>query len=300
MPKRAVTYAFTSSTAKDYIRSQIDRNVIQRFKQTYFPDQKLAYLGLPGLALLDILSWREFLGYCTAVENTDDADDLERNVLKNHLEHMVHLERADIDELIFRGDGRGKLLWPYHIVNLDYCGGLINVKARRVETLKKLFDRQTGAAFVLFLTLNLRDKDGGELDELVKQQEEDLLSLDLEGVKECFDKHRELNHAGLLKLYVPILLDTIARQHTLVFIPPILYQGTQQMVHFAVQCIPYTALGAGRVTLAQERIDLINLPLFFLHDSNESTLQRIDLGHVLIRSNENGMKNEPYKNGEEE
>ena len=115
----------------------------------------------------------------------------------------------------------------------------------------------------------------------MKQQEDDLLGLDLEGVTECFDRHRELNHVGLLKIYVPILLDNIAKQHTLIFTPPILYRGTQQMIYFAVQCISYTALGAGRVSMTRERIDLINLPLFFLHDYGD--LQRIDLGQILTK-----------------
>jgi hypothetical protein len=290
MSKRIAAHSFTSSAAKDYIRSQIDRNIIKSFKLHHFPEQNLSYLGLPGPELLDILSWREFLGYCTAVEKADVVDELELNALKNHLEHMVHVVCADIDELIQGENGHIKLHWPYQIINLDYYGGLINAKvngtsrtSRRLETLKKLFERQLGAAFILFLTLNLRDDDRGELDELVMQQEEDLLGLDLEGVAECFDKHRELNHAGLLKIYVPILLDNIAKQHTLVFIPPILYQGTQQMIHFAVHCIPYTVLGAGRVSMTRERIDLINLPLFFLH--NHSDLQKIDLGQILIKSN---------------
>ncbi len=286
MSKRVAAHTFTSSSAKDYIRSKIDRTLIKNFKQTYYPEQKLAYLGLPGAKLLDVLSWREFLGHCTAAEeDPETADDLERNVLKYHFEHIMHLERASIDDLILTGSGRGKLHWPYQVVNLDYYGGLINARddrtSRRLDTLKVLFERQVGTAFVLMLTLNLRDKDKGELDDLVKQQEEDLLRLDLDGVKECFDRHRELNHAGLLKIYVPIFLDHIAKQHTLVFIPPILYRGTQQMIHFAMQCVPYKELGAGRVSMTNDRINLINLPLLFLHNFDD--LQRLDLGCILIR-----------------
>src|SRR5207247_3569062 len=107
MSKRVAANKFTSSYAKDCIRSRIDRNIIKNFKQMHYPEKKLAYFGLPGEALLDILSWREFLGYCTAVENTGAADDLELNILKNHLEHIIHVERADIDELILKGCGRG-------------------------------------------------------------------------------------------------------------------------------------------------------------------------------------------------
>ncbi len=284
MSRHKALHSFTSSSAKDYIRAKIDYNIIKHFRQTYYPDQKLAYFGLPGAQLLDVLCWREYIGYCTAVENTNAADELERTILKHHLEHIVHLIRQDIDDLICTDTNHSRLHWPYQIVNLDYYGGLINIKAgrtsKRLETLKKLFRQQVGIAFILFVTLNLRDKDAGELDDLVKLHEEDLLGLDIEGVKECFDKHRELNHAGLLKIYVPIFLESIARQHTLTFIPPILYHGTQQMIHFAVQCVPYTELAAGRVSTIRERINLINLPLLFLHSYDD--LQSIKLGRITI------------------
>ncbi len=61
------------------------------------------------------------------------------------------------------------------------------------------------------------------------------------------------------------------------------------MVHFAVQCIPYTSLGAGRVSLTKERIKLINLPLFFLHGHDH--LQKIDLGRVLIKNGQGKYEN---------
>ena len=287
MSKRMTNHAFSSSSAKDYIRSRIDRNIIKNFKQIHYPEQKLTYFGLPGEKLLDILNWREFLGYCTVVENMDVADELELNVLKNHLEHIVHLVRANIDELILTKFDKSSLRWPYEIINLDYCGGLVNSRldgtSQRLEALRALFERQVGAAFILFLTLNLRDRDGEELDDLVKLQEEDFLGLDLDGVNDCFNKHRELNHAGLLKIYVPIFLDSIAKHHSLVFIPPILYQGTQQMIHFAIQCVPYNELGAGRVTMTKERIDIINLPLLFLHSYDK--LQQISLGNIVTKVN---------------
>ena len=205
-------------------------------------------------------------------------------MLKNHLEGIVHPMRGNIDELLSTAAGQSRLCWPYHIVNLDYYGGLVNCKenreSKRLEALKGLLARQRDVAFILLLTLNLRDKDRGELDDLVQQQEEDLRVIDPEGVRTCFEKHRELGHAGLLKIYVPVFLLNEAKRHTLEFLPPILYQGTQQMVHFVIQCTPYTALGAGRVLNNRDRVAEINKPLLLLNNPNE--LQSVTLGQIEI------------------
>jgi hypothetical protein len=285
MPKSATKPGFTSSPAKDVIRNIIDHDLIKRFRHVHYPDEKLRYLGLPGVDLLDILSWREFLGYCTAVEESVGLiEDLELNVLNNHLEGMVHIVRGNITDLLAVPAESNQLQWPYQIVNLDFCGGLVHAQdshdSQRLNALKNLFARQAGTAFLLFLTLNLKDKDKGELEELVKQQEDDLRVLDPEGVATCFMQHRDLGYAGLLKIYVPIFLLNEARRHSLNFIPPILYQGTKQMMHFAVECIPYTELGAGRVLTTQARISEINRPLHVLHSGDD--LRRVELGHINI------------------
>jgi hypothetical protein len=284
MSKSRAQRTFTSSAAKDYVRHVVDRDIIRGFRNQHYPDQQLAYLGLPGEAILDILSWREFIGYCTAIEdNAPTLNALELNVLKNNLEGIVHPMRGNIDELLST-PGQSRLCWPYHIVNLDYNGGLVNCKenreSKRLEALKGLLARQRDVAFILLLTLNLRDKDRGELDDLVQQQEEDLRAIDPAGVKICFEEHRELGHAGLLKIYVPVFLLNEAKRHSLEFLPPILYQGTKQMVHFVIQCTPYTALGAGRVLNNRDRIAEINKPLLLLNNPNE--LQSVILGQIEI------------------
>ena len=69
MSKSRAQRTFTSSAAKDYVRHVVDRDIIRGFRNQHYPDQQLAYLGLPGEAILDILSWREFIGYCTAIED---------------------------------------------------------------------------------------------------------------------------------------------------------------------------------------------------------------------------------------
>ena len=133
---------------------------------------------------------------------------------------------------------------------------------------------------MLFITVQLRDRDYGEFDKFVMQQEDDLAGLDLIGVSECFRAHRSLGNAGLLKIYVPLVLASIARHHTLVFNSPFLYQGTKQMMHFAMQCVRYNDMAAGRMPSIHQRVDLINLPLECLHD--EVDLKRFDLPKISV------------------
>jgi hypothetical protein len=78
-----------STLAKDFVRSLVDRPLIQQFQRRHFPGEGLAYLGLPGEQLRDILSWREFFVRWTAVqitdtaENAEVADEIERAIMRN-------------------------------------------------------------------------------------------------------------------------------------------------------------------------------------------------------------------------
>ena len=296
MPK-ASPIGFTSTDAKDFIRSGFDLEIIRELRAAHYADRKLAYFGLPGEDLLDILSWREFIGRWTAVQIADTAQDaeiadrLELNVLLNRLEHEFQMVRANIDDLLTTPEGLARLRWPYEIVNLDYYGGLVNYggpatmpvigPSRRQKALEELFFRQKGTAFVLFLTLNLRQNDAGELTKLLDDEERDLLDLSFDGVRECFGEHRALKHAGELKIYVPIYLGNIAKWHNLVFRAPILYRGTKQMLHFAITCTPYQGSGTGRIFRVADHVAFINLPLDILDDG--STLRRLDLGQITSR-----------------
>ncbi len=288
MSRRTGTSKFISTDAKNFIRDVFDFEIIRVFKHEHYPDQQLAYLGLPGEELLDVLSWRQFIGRWTGVQIADTpemaatADNMVRQALLDRMERGFHPIRADIDELLGTERGQQRLRWPYHIVNLDYYGGLVNpaedLTSRRLNALRGLFARQEGVAFVLFLTINLKEKDRGELTKLVDAEEEDLLGLEQPGVRECFNAHREFGHAGELKIFTPIFLGVTATKHSLGFHPPILYQGTQQMIHFAVRCVPYVESSAGRVFRTKDHIAFINLPLNVLHSRND--LLQVDLGHI--------------------
>jgi hypothetical protein len=288
MSKQTGISKFTSSEAKNFIRDIFDFEIIRAFKHEYYQDQQLAYLGLPGEELLDVLSWRQFIARWTGVQIADTpnniaiAERMIHKVLWNRMERGFELIRANIDDLLDTEVGQQQLKWPYHIVNLDYYGGLVNAAenrtSRRLNALRGLFARQADVAFLLFLTLNLRDRDRGELTRLVDAEEEELSALEIEGVTECFAAHREFGHAGELKIYVPIFLGANANRHTLIFHPPILYQGTQQMIHFAIHCIPYNENSSGRIFRTKDHLSFINLPLHLLHSRDD--LRKVEFGHM--------------------
>jgi hypothetical protein len=295
MSKNITVQKFESTEAKDYIRNIFDYRIISEFKKVYYPDQQLAYFGLPGEQLLDVLSWREFLGRWTGVQISETPQEEEvynnmvKNAIVNRLERDFQPIKSNIDHLLtFDSEASRRIKWPYQIINLDYYGGLVNIRtdgsSQRQEALRNLFIKQLNSSFLLFLTLNLRDRDNDELINLVNHEEEELLDLDLIGVSECFSAHREFNHAGELKIYVPIFIGLIAQKHDVQFYPPILYRGTQQMIHFAVVCTPYTKSSGGRQFRTSDRIQLINLPLYLLHTGDD--LRELQLPKI-IRHSEN-------------
>src|SRR5687768_6359546 len=66
---------FRSSTAKDYVRAKLDGDLLRQFRTTRLAGDKLAYLGLPGESLFDVLSWRESLSRWTGVQIAVEDDD---------------------------------------------------------------------------------------------------------------------------------------------------------------------------------------------------------------------------------
>lgn len=284
-----------STEAKDYIRGIYDLNIIRQFQQDHCPEQRLSYLGLTGAEILDVLTWCEYIAKWTSVQMAHTfegrycADRIIHNALANNMEREFQLVRGDIDDVVGTSQGQSKpRYWPYQIVNLDYYGGLVHASrdpnldrpvSKRLEALRGLFHKQAGHPFVLFLTLNLKDKDLGTVAGLVAEEEEDLAGLELEGVTECFHEHRSLRNAGLLKIFVPLFLGEIADQHDLIFSPPVLYRGTRPMIHFAVRCPPYVSHAAGRRLHTKDKIDLINLPLEVLHD-RDTGMKEVDLSKI--------------------
>jgi hypothetical protein len=244
----------------------------------------MAFLGLTGEQLNDILSWREYFARWTAIQiaetpdQVEAADELERRILRNNLESNCQFLRADVDTLLTARADKSQLKWPYQVVNLDYYGGLINAtkdgSAARLEAIRSLFRHQEGNPFLLFLTISFRGDDGGEMERVVLREEDDLAALGKTAVGEAFEQHRDLGRLGLLKLYVPHFLAGVAPRHRLMLPVILRYPGTIPMMHFAVECVPYTETQASRHLSVVERIEIVNRPLIALdQDANQTVTE---------------------------
>lgn len=279
----------SSSMAKDYIRSRIDREIVREFREEFYPESKLRYLGLPGKELLDVLSWREFIEYVSAIEGSDDEDerqDLELTIMKNKLDNVVDVIYDNIDDILTSDINNHSLKWPYQLVNLDYCGGLINRKedttSNRIDSIRGLISKQQDNAFLLFITLNLRDRDDGDMDQRLKEIEDGLYPYSLRNLVDSLEEHRQLGNVGKLKIYLPVFLLNNSPKYKPVFSPPVLYQGTKQMLHFVIKYVPFTGSASGRLIIPKDYVDILNQPLFLLHEGPD--LRQYDFPNVDITS----------------
>lgn len=234
--------------------------------------RKLAYFGMPGPAIEDVEAWTDELDYVTAVEylrtGQAGADDLDRHrQLSSRLSAQAlnggvpfQVLRGDIDEIILRGfdrDGTDPqrrsqrsddfVLFKYDLINLDYCGGIgypsqaSTAPSRRVRALQKLFERQEGEPFALFLTVNVRHLLNSELTSFLTQYRRDLDS-SLHPIVDWYAARGDDEAKYKLKAAVPLYILQVAEQarfkvHCL---PPISYIGTKSatMVHFAFLLAP--------------------------------------------------------------
>jgi hypothetical protein len=278
---------FQDTPNKSTIRDDWDLALIKGWHAKV--DRPLAYFGLPGPDILDLLKWGDYLGTRTGVESPGRtskqrraADEvigrLHMNVMAHEIGSGFQLLEADVEDVIINAvdtngvapvlnDGRPAHLahFRYDIVNLDFNSGLDYRRkdgARRVAALKKLFERQEGHSFLLFLTVSVRDT----LDDQIEQYLRELQGRDRgPGWRDLIEWY--LGRGGKEKAYklkgvVPSFVQSVAesRMFRCVSRPPITYHGHRtQMVHFAFEL--ESRDGYLRALSEQDDRDLIELPL---------------------------------------
>jgi hypothetical protein len=282
--------AFDNSINKDAVRARWDMAILERWAARR--ERRLSYFGLPGPAILDVLCWRSLLdGRWTAVEERarsgekrDLADRaatlLQTNALVNNLSAGLQVLRGDIGEVILRAEDdfqtrpilcddapSHEAKFTYDVVNLDFDGGLgfkAKSGARRVEALKELFHRQRGHSFLLFLTINVRDTLGTEVDDYLRSLEADV---DPELVNWYRDRGKG-EYEYKLKSVVPVFLLTAAEVHGFDVIchPPLVYTGhaSARMVHFVLELSWKSQIFPA--VSRQRASDLLKLPLVEVAD----------------------------------
>lgn len=292
-------YANTANKAK--IRQCWNKPILERWHTRI--DRPLSYFGLPGPDIHDLLDWQQLLGKRTAIESPghtkkerEEADEkigrLNANIMLNGLSSGFQLLRADVEDVIINSvddygtppqlnDGRPAHLmrFIYDVVNLDFDGGLgyrakqgsvktIRGATKRVDALKELFKRQEGHSFILFLTINVRDTLGEEVENYLHG----LQSRDRgEGWRELLDWYLNLTKGKReykLKAIVPSFIHSVAetRLFRCTSRPPIAYEGHERahMIHFAFELESAESKFRGirlREFSPQDDRELIELPL---------------------------------------
>jgi hypothetical protein len=285
--------SFADTPNKQLIRSAWDLPILQRRRDV--AGRPLAYFGLCGTELYDLRDWRTVVGPKCCVEAPGNTAQ-ERNGLPMRLAKMrtnaqvyglseqFQPLRGLVEDVLLNGvderkerprltdveAGADETRFRYDLYNLDFDGGLGYANGvgdvRRTRALGKLFERQAGQSFTLFLTVNVRDTIGGAVDQWVADLEARQYG---SRWRETLAWHRargEDAYVYLLKAAVPIFLQRQAESRS--FRPrcyaPIVYQGHAGavMVHFALD-FDYVAgqHGALGAWAEQEEQALLDLPL---------------------------------------
>ena len=236
-------------------------------------ERPLAYLGLPGAYLNDLIDWNEVLGIKTCVQivrkpKEQREEDLEivsqmlHNILVKDIRD-TQVIRSSIEDLLITGqgtDGASPTLarkdsssgwcFEYDLFNLDFLGG-VNYKAKRkaadshgqksprVRAIEQLFIRQRGQSFTLLLTVNVRDTFGDEpaqfLIEHAKRTENALLAQ----VAQWGATLEEGMKQHQLRLWIPLWIRELAEMQNFRCrcLPSVAYVGHEKakMMHFAFE-----------------------------------------------------------------
>jgi hypothetical protein len=287
---------FADTENKAAIRRQWDRALLTHWmhlrKQSW-----LTYFGLPGPDVCDLIDWKDLLDRRrTGVESVghtkreqmraqDEMGRLSTNLFIAGISSGFQLLRGDVEDVILDGldydgsrpqinDGRPAhaARFGYDLVNLDFDGGLGykdgSGAAKRVAALKKLFERQEGHSFLLFLTINVRDTMGSEIEHYLRGLQTRERGLGWQQALDWYLSRPDGEREYKLKAAVPSFIQTIAeaRVFRCTARPPVAYEGHERahMIHFTFE-LEAVALDGHPANLRgfspQDDLDLIELPL---------------------------------------
>jgi len=253
--------------------------------------------GLPGPDIHDLLDWKDLLDrFRTGVESLgrtkqqqkiaqNEMGRLATNLFVAGIDSGFELLQGDVEDIILDGlDHNGKrpqvndgkpahiAHFGYDVVNLDFDGGIgyrdHSGASKRVAAIKELFERQEGHSFVLFLTINVRDTMGSEIEDYLRGLQarnrgpnwRETIGWYLDRI----DGEREYK----LKATVPSFIHAISESRVFrcTSRPPIAYDGYERahMIHFAFEFEAFASDGRSanlRGFSSQDDPDLIELPL---------------------------------------
>ena len=289
---------FADSENKKAIRERYNLPFLSRASERM--GKKLAYLGLPGAPLNDLIDWSAVLGDKTCVqivrksklqreEDLEIVSEMLSNILVQDVK-QVEIVRGAIEDVILAGHGMDGLspklsvndpsgvLFRYDIYNLDFLGGIAykktaqaaaGQKSPRIRAIEQLFARQRGQDFNLFLTLNVRDTFGEEpvqfLQETAQRTPNDLLKQVASwgaSLGEGLKQHQ-------LRLWVPLWIRELAEMQNFRCrcLPAVAYTGHEnaKMIHFTFE-FEFVAGRDLRVQSPQTAEDVLQLPMLMVEN----------------------------------
>ncbi len=288
--------SFADTENKATIRRLWDRVILERWRQKQRRNT-LTYFGLPGPDVCDLIDWKDVLDRLrSGVKNLgrtkreqkkaqEDMGRLSTNLFIAGIDSGFQLLRGDIEAVILDGldhDGNRPQIndersahaarFGYDVVNLDFDGGIgyrdVNGAAKRVAAIKKLFERQEGHSFVLFLTINVRDTMGSEIEDYLRGLQTRNRGPSWREKIGWYLSRADGEREYKLKATVPSFIHVISESRVFQCTsrPPIAYVGHKQahMIHFAFE---FEAVASnGRLNnlrgfSLQDDPDLIELPL---------------------------------------
>jgi len=260
---------FVTTPNKDLLRKKFDLDAVEdHFKKK---GKRLAYFGLPGPQILDILEWRKYLGTVMAVERDLYAKHFMRSKAfsMGFNQSNFQILFGDIDDIILKGedsDGTKLREEAFDVINLDYEGGLVYKDlvgdSKRVKAIKRLFDLQQASKrdFLLLLTVNTRNRDWGEFNKTLDQIQGQLEEYNVENIADNIDWYKSAGYAYKIKVYLPVHLGIWASSTSFSCseAKAVMYlgSGNRRMVHFACSFV------YGEPKLGQSLIRILSIPMY--------------------------------------
>lgn len=252
--------SFYDHPTKKVIRENWCKPLIKHISENL--GYKLAYLGLPGIEAIDIISWIKYIDRVIAFDIGDYSDDYNTSQAKSNImllnDKLSDLERKElietyslyhgyIEEVVLKGMDRNRVSFLQReivtIYNLDFCNSLtVPLKIidpntgecntfYKTEVIRKLLElqrdisKQNGQSkFVLFLTIHSQFWQD-EANTLFSGSNNGFYKTYLSSLKHLGEHERNMR---LLRLYIIDLLKTqfCSCQFIPEFFPTLYYQGT--------------------------------------------------------------------------
>jgi hypothetical protein len=273
---------FKTTPAKDLIRSKYDKGKVESLQKRL--GYKLAYFGLPGEEMLDVLCWRDYIDYVTAVERKETvADAILTTAFKHCIDNRLEILRGDIDQIMLRWEDnmkRSPSRQAYEIINLDYEGGIMYKdligNSKRLTAIKEIIGRQANQKkdCLMFLTVNTRNRDKKEFRSAIVDILEQILQYGLE--RSIADRATEVLHWYAdqrydykIKVFLPYVLEPLLadKRYVAHYHEPVTYLGSSniRMVHFAID-MKYDETRASR-TKSRALPQIVDIPFYEIRNN---------------------------------